>query len=73
MSQFGMQMPGGQLNRGPVMNVYTGLLAAAAVALIAACAVVYLNAASASPNGNPFTMYAYDSTKKSYDVKLDEK
>ena len=32
MNQFGMQLPGGQMQRGPVMNVYTGLLLLAVIA-----------------------------------------
>lgn len=73
MSQYGMQMPGGQLQRGPAMNVYTGLLAFAAVALVGACAMVYFAATSIAPGGNPFQMHAYDSAKKSYTIDLPDK
>jgi hypothetical protein len=54
MSQFGMQMPGGQMQRGPSLNIYTGLLALAAVALVAACAYVYIQGAKVSPTGTPW-------------------
>lgn len=56
MSQFGMQMPGGQLQRGPTMNIYTGLLALAAVALLAASGYVFIQAKKVSPTGNPFDL-----------------
>ena len=42
MSQYGMQMPAGQAQRGAMMNIYTGLLFAAVLALIAACAYVFV-------------------------------
>ncbi len=54
MSQFGMQMPGGQMQRGPTLTVYTGLLALAAVALVAASLFVYMQAAKVGKNGDAF-------------------
>lgn len=54
MSQFGMQMPGGQLRRGPTMNVYTGMLFLAAVSLAAACIFMYVAAAKVGKDGNAF-------------------
>ncbi len=54
MSQFGMQLPGGQMQRGSTMNVYTGLLFLAVVALGAACAFVYMNAGLIGKGGDPF-------------------
>jgi hypothetical protein len=54
MSQFGMQMPGGQLQRGPSLNIYTGLLALAAVALIAASAYVFMQGTKIGKDGSPF-------------------
>ena len=55
MSQYGMQMPGGQARRGATMNVYTGLLFVATVALAAACVFVFLQSGNVSPNpSNPF-------------------
>ena len=54
MSQFGMQLPGGQVQRGSSMNIYTGVLFLAVVALGAACAFVYMNAGLVGKNGDPF-------------------
>lgn len=56
MSQFGMNMPGGQARRGPTLNVYTGLLFLAVVALAAACGFMYVGAAKLGVNGDPFTI-----------------
>ncbi len=58
MSQYGMQMPGGQARRGATMNIYTGLLFVAAVALGAACVFVFLQSAHVGPNpSNPFAQH----------------
>ncbi len=55
MSQFGMNMPGGQGRRAaPQMNVYTGLLFLACVSLAAACIYVYMGAAKLGKDGDPF-------------------
>ncbi len=54
MSQFGMQMPGGQMQRGPSLNIYTGLLALAVVALIAASAYVFVQASKIGKGGSAF-------------------
>lgn len=54
MSNFGMQLPGGQMRRGPVMNIYTGLLACAVVALAAACVAMYMQGSRIGPNGSAF-------------------
>lgn len=51
MSQFGMQLPGGQMQRGPVMNVYTGLMLMAVLALLAACILVFVNAGKVGKDG----------------------
>lgn len=56
MSQFGMQMPGGQMQRGPTMSVYTGLLALAAIALIAASGYVWMQASKVSKDGSPWSL-----------------
>jgi len=56
MSQFGMQMPGGQMQRGATMNVFTGLLALAVLALVAACGYVALQGMKISPDGSPFSL-----------------
>ncbi len=52
MSQFGMQMPGGQARAKPGPDVYTGLLFLAAVALAAACVFVYIQGQKVGPNGD---------------------
>lgn len=52
MADFGMQMPGGKVQRGPVPDVYAALMALACVALVAACVVVYQGAARVGPDGN---------------------
>lgn len=67
MSQYGMQMPGGQLQRGPVMNVYTGLLMAAVIGLLAASAVVFYQGQKIAPGGNAFSVHAYNDQTKAYD------
>ena len=72
MSQYGMQMPGGQLRRGASMNIYTGLLAAAAVALLGAIGMVAARGRLIAPERNPFMVHSYDQAKKSYDVRLAE-
>lgn len=71
MSQFGMQMPSGQLQRGPTMNVYTGLLLLAVLALLAA--IVFLAAFAGpkiGPEGSPFGIHKYDESTKAYEIKL---
>jgi hypothetical protein len=52
MSQFGMQMPGGRMRRGATPDVYTGLMALAVVALVAACAMVYMQGAKVGKDGS---------------------
>lgn len=56
MSQFGMNMPGGQGRRGPQLNVYTGLLFLAVVALATACGFMYVGAAKLGAKGDPFAV-----------------
>ncbi|CAN5854741.1 hypothetical protein BH11PLA1_BH11PLA1_12650 [soil metagenome] len=65
MSQFGMQMPGGVHSRGPVMNVYTGLMLAAVIALAAACIVMYMQGVKIAPGGDPMKVYSPDDAKNS--------
>jgi hypothetical protein len=60
MTQFGMQMPGGQMQRGPSMNIYTGLLALAVLGLLAASVYVYIQAAKVSPTGAPWDLQKPD-------------
>lgn len=52
MSQFGMQMPGGRVRRGSSPDVYTGLMALAVAALLAACIVVFLQGAKVGVDGS---------------------
>ncbi len=60
MSQFGMQMPGGRARAAPSMNVYTGLLFLAVVALGAASGMMYLAGAKVGPDGNAFGVHEAD-------------
>lgn len=56
MNQYGMQLPGGQMQRGASMNIYTGLLLMAVIALAAASVFVYLNAAKVGKGGQPLEL-----------------
>lgn len=56
MGQFGMQMPGGRVKRTASMNVYTGLLFLAVVALAVASGFMWRSASMLGGNGNPFEM-----------------
>lgn len=69
MSQYGMQMPGGQLKRGPSLTVYTGLLFLAVVCLIAACAMVYLQGQKIGHNGDPMSLHPAE-RDGSFDIRL---
>lgn len=53
MSQFGMQMPGGRMQRGASPDIYTGLMALAVVALLAACAMMYVQGSQLGVDGSP--------------------
>ncbi len=68
MSQFGMQMPAGQMQRGASMNVYTGLLFAAVVALLAASIFVFMQGQIIGPDGNAFATYPQKSAGGDYDL-----
>jgi hypothetical protein len=70
MNQFGLNMPGGQMQRAPSMNLYTGLLALAVLALAAACVLVYLQNQKIGPGGSPFATHAYDPATKTFKVQL---
>ncbi|MFN7019733.1 MAG: hypothetical protein ACK4WH_00215 [Phycisphaerales bacterium] len=70
MSQFGMQMPGGQLQRGPTMNVYTGLLALAVVGLIAACGYMYVQGSKVSPTGQPWDLQKVNESTKQPEIEF---
>ena len=54
MSQFGMQMPGGRMKREASMNVYTGLLFVAVVALATASGFMWVAAKKVGMGENPF-------------------
>jgi hypothetical protein len=56
MSQYGMQMPGGRMKRTATMNVYTGLLFLAVVALAVASGFMWQAASSVGKNGSPFEL-----------------
>ena len=49
MSQMGMQLPGAQRKRSPAINVYTGLMMCAVVALAAATFVMFRAASAVGP------------------------
>lgn len=53
MSQFGMQMPGGQKARRATPDVYTALLFAAIVGLAVAVGLVWRAGAVVGPDGSP--------------------
>ena len=54
MSNFGMQMPGGSLSRGPSPDVYTALMCVGIVCMIAAVVMLYLAGTKVSPAGQPW-------------------
>jgi hypothetical protein len=69
MSQFGMQMPGGRARRMASMDVYTGLLFCAVLALGVACGFVYKAAVRAAPGGgSPFQLH--DKPRPDQSLKL---
>jgi hypothetical protein len=49
-----MQMPGGRMKRAASMNIYTGLLFCAVLALAAACGFMWVAAKKVGVDGNPF-------------------
>jgi hypothetical protein len=61
MTQFGMQMPGGQQARRAQPDVYTGLMLVAFVALSAATAFVYLAGTRVGPDGNALALQQQNS------------
>jgi len=58
--QFGMQMPGGRAHRGPTMNVYTGLLLLAVIALAMGVAVAFTQGAKIGKDGSALAVYGPD-------------
>jgi hypothetical protein len=65
MSQMGMNLPGATRRRTATMDIYTGLLFVAVVALIAACAVVFVNGSLIGKSGNAFGLQEPGSAGKS--------
>ncbi len=70
MSDMGMQLPGGAMRRGPVMNVYTGLLLAAVVALAAGCGFVWFQGGKVAPDGTPLSIHDRSTAKWQSSLKL---
>ncbi len=56
MNQFGMQMPGGRARKASGPDVYTGLLAVAVVALLAACGVVFVLGSDIGKGGSAIAL-----------------
>ena len=56
MSEFGMQMPGGRARRSASMNVYTGLLFVAVMALAIACGFLWIAGTQVGVDGSPFKL-----------------
>jgi hypothetical protein len=54
MGQMGMNLPGGVRRRSASMDIYTGLLFMAVVALAAACVVVFMQGSLIGKGGNAF-------------------
>ena len=70
MSQFGMTMPGAQVQRAASMNIYTGLLALAALGLLGACVFVYMQGSKIAPDGQPIQVHQFDQATKKYTITL---
>jgi len=58
--QFGMQMPGGRARRGPALDVYTGLLLLAVIALGMGVAVAYTQGSKIGKDGSAMGVYGPD-------------
>jgi hypothetical protein len=56
MNQFGMQMPGGRMKRTATMNVYTGLIFLAVVAMAVASGFMWRAGTMVGKNGSPFEL-----------------
>lgn len=56
MTQFGMQMPGGQHVRRAQPDVYTGLMLVAFLALTAATAFVFMAGQRVGPDGDAMAL-----------------
>jgi hypothetical protein len=54
MGQMGMNLPGGVRRRTATLDIYTGLLFMAVVALAAACVVVFIQGSLIGKAGNAF-------------------
>jgi len=63
MGQFGMNLPGGRRMVGSASpGVYDGLLAAAVVALAAACVVVWMQGSIIGPDGSAIGTHPRDAS-----------
>lgn len=58
-----MQMPGGRMKRTATMNIYTGLLFIAVVALAVACGFMWRAGTIVGANGSPFEMHTKGSIR----------
>lgn len=56
MTQFGMQMPGGQQSRRAQPDVYTGLMLVSFLALGVATAIVFFAGQRVGPDGNALAL-----------------
>lgn len=54
MSQFGMQMAGGRARRAASPDVYTALMLAATIFLVAAIVVMFNAGSKVGKDGSPF-------------------
>jgi hypothetical protein len=70
MNQYGMNMPGGQMQRSASLNVYTGLLFLAVLALVAACAFVFVQGGKIAPGRNALKVHPYDDAQHKFTVDL---
>jgi hypothetical protein len=58
MSQYGMNMPGGVVQRRASMDVYTGLLFVAMICLAAASVFLWMQGAKIGPEGNALNLHS---------------
>jgi len=58
--QIGMQMPGGRSGGGSGIDIFTGLMFIAVLALLAATVVAYVQGGKIAPEGDAFAMHEKD-------------